>query len=75
MITGYFSSTTNTTVLVMLYRPDTGKIKYLPITSTPAMSDEIAQLACTTAMANDSTYASEKNDLVQMLSIVSSFSN
>lgn len=70
MVVGYITTSANTTVLVMIYTPGSGEIEYMPIVSTPALSDANAEMICMAALANDSTGDYEKNDPVEILSII-----
>ena len=53
MVAGYYSTSSNTTILVMIYTPSTGKIEYMPIVSTPAMSDANAEMVCEAVFSGD----------------------
>lgn len=71
MVAGYYSTSKNTTILVMIYTPSTGKIEYMPIVSTPAMSDANAEVVCEAVFSGDNnTSKYEKNDPIEILSII-----
>jgi len=71
MVAGYYSTSKNTTILVMIYTPSTGKIEYMPIVSTPAMSDANAEMVCEAVFSGDNnTSKYEKNDPIEILSII-----
>ena len=70
MVTGYYSTSTSTTVLVMIYTPSTGKIEYMPVVSSPAVSDSLAETLCLAAIQNDKTNKYEKNDASEIISIL-----
>ena len=71
MVAGYYSTSKNTTILVMIYTPSTGKIEYMPIVSTPAMSDANAEMVCEAVFSGDNnTSKYEKNDHIEILSII-----
>ena len=72
LVIGYYSTSKSTTVLVMIYTPGTGKIEYMPIVSTPAISDQYAEMLCESVISGDSnTLRYEKNDPLEILSIIS----
>lgn len=75
MVTGYYSSDTSTTVLVMIYTPSTGKIEYLPVVSRPALPDATAEMMCLAAIKNDPTDKYAKNDPYEILSIIEDLQN
>ena len=71
MVAGYYSTSTKTTILVMVYTPSTGKIDYMPIVSSPALSDANAELICEAAFTGDGNNLQyEKNDLAEIISII-----
>ncbi len=70
MVVGYYSNSASTTVLVMIYTPQTGKIEYMPIVSKPAMSDVNAEMICLASLANESNSDYEKNDPTEIISII-----
>lgn len=71
MVSGYFSTSKKTTMLVMIYTPSTGKIQYMPVVITPAMSDSDAAMVCESLLsADENTSKYEKNDLVELLNII-----
>ncbi len=72
MVAGYYSTSKSTTILVMIYTPSTGKIEYMPIVSTPAMTNSNAEMICEAVFSGDNnTSKYEKNDPIEIMSIIS----
>lgn len=70
LVAGYYSTSESTTLIVMLYKPTTGKIDYMPIVITPSVSDDVAITMLEAAASSNSEGKYEKNDLDEVAKIV-----
>ena len=71
MVAGYYSTSSSTTILAMIYTPSTGKVSCIPIISTPAVSDAIAEAACIAALSTDGNTTYTENSSLEILSVLS----
>ncbi len=69
MVSGYYSNSSSTTVLIMVYTPGTGKIEYIPMVMRPAISDDLAETLCLSAFSsNTSSY--ERNSTSEIVTVL-----
>lgn len=74
LVAGYYSNAKSTTILMIIYYPNTGKIQYLPAISTPPMTNANAEMLCESIIAdNKDTLAYERNDPTAILAVLASF--